>query len=48
MEGWLWSCNEQIRRTMCKGRSHKLIQFNAGTKSQYPVITSNGKESENT
>ena len=41
------SWDEQIRRTLDKGRSAKVIQFNTGNKRQYPGIPSSGKESEN-
>lgn len=41
------SWDEQIRRTLDKGRSAKVIQFNTGNKRQYPGIPSSGQESEN-
>ncbi|KAI4548732.1 hypothetical protein MG293_001062 [Ovis ammon polii] len=43
-----WSCRilPLIRRTLSKGRSAKVIQFNTGNQRQCPGVTSRGKESE--
>ena len=41
------SWDQQIRRTLDRGRSAQGIQFNTGNKRQDPGIPSSGKESEN-